>query len=163
VLVSAATPTGFAQELGLVLPPLLTCTYLGTETHKKGKSKSKKKKAESLNSSNASIASVLSKAASMTDKPDWFGFFAPDKERADLKGGRYSKEQLSKQFGNVLCLPCIVARADPPNCFKWCPVPNTPGHGANGESHDLSKLKIARQQWLAIKQEGREKDFVWTI
>ena len=32
MLVSTATPTGFAEKLWLILPPLLTHTYLGTDS-----------------------------------------------------------------------------------------------------------------------------------
>lgn len=103
-----------------------------------------------------------SSSGKMNDKPEWFGFFPPEKERTDSKSGRYSKEALRNQFGDVVCLPCVVSRQGPPQCFKWCPCPNAQGHEADGEAHNTQLIQKCRKEWAKIKAEEREKDFRWT-
>ena len=133
--------------------------------HPPPKKKLKKKPAKSASStlSAMTVEKVLSEnnSSKFSDNPEWFGFFAPGEEKPGMKTGRFSREKLKQQFGDVLCLPCVVARSGPPWCFKWCPCPNTPGHTADGAAHDSTAMGKARSQWNALKLAGREKDFWW--
>ena len=118
----------------------------------------------SLQSRSSTVDTVLSEAGDQTrfsDTPDWFGFFGKGKEKPGMKTGKFSRELLKQQFGDVLCLPCVVAKSNPPWCFKWCPCPNTPNHTADGAAHNPLTIGKARSEWAKIKESGREKDFWW--
>ena len=125
-------------------------------SQKSSKSQKTAQKAESV-----AIARALAQAdpeKKMTDTAEWFGFFGPDKDHGGTKG-RYSKEALCKEFGDVLCLPPIVARKTVPQCFRFCLTPNAPGHGPFGQAHNVVAINAAKEKWAKFVADGTDKDF----
>ena len=147
-------------------PSLYLCCVAGQPLKKKSKKGDLIDPSDSQVST-ASASTVGSSKSYMTDKTDWFGFFPPDQERADQQGGRYSKEALKKEFGDVVCLPCVVSRQGPPKCFKWCPCPDAVGHSASSSgsasAHEDGLIRRSRARWAEIKKQKREGDFAWAV
>ena len=71
-----------------------------------------------------------------------------------------SVEKLTKEFGDVLCKPCIVAghglkgpTMQGKEYLRYCKCPDTAGHGASGAAH---KVEAARARYAGFSEEERQ-------
>ena len=73
--------------------------------------------------------------------------------------GALSVEKLNKEFGDMLCKPCIVAGFGAKRTLhgkeymRYCKSCEAAGHGQNGAAH---KVEEARKRWGGFSKEVRD-------